>query len=93
MWPDEKESLDDDDDGSAGFGASSGAGVDEGGPATSTGAGTTALEAAVAATAAAECDGISGETNNRREGGMGPAGGLREEWELMTTEEKVSFWF
>lgn len=96
MWPDENESLDDDDDDGGGgnstaYVASSGGGVNEGGSAT-------ALEVAVAVEAAAQeeeeeaeagCDRTGGDAKHRREDGMGPGGGLREEWELMTTDEKV----
>lgn len=96
MWPDDKEGVDnddDDDDDSTAYGALSGGGVDEGGAVTAMGGGTTALEVAVVAAAEvaeAGCDGTGGGANNAREDVMGPCGGLREEWELMTTDEKVN---
>lgn len=34
--------------------------------------------------------GDEGGGNGRKEDGLGPEGGLREEWDLMTAEEKVS---
>lgn len=103
MWPDEAESLEDaaaGDPSSAGGGGGSSSSyyLDEGRPGGSGGNDRSSYPASTAAPADEEArpspaskskqpDREAGSSEDRT---MGADGGLREEWELMTTDEKVN---